>query len=562
MKRSRGFTIVELLVVIAVIGILTTISVVGYNRYQANSRDTQRAAKVTAIAEALEKYYDQHGEYPGCSQLTQAATTITGSGGIIQGVDRDALVAPEASAGTTNSLSCSGLSYGSSDYFAYVGDGSSTCTTGTSCLKFTLQYIDETDGQVATITSRRSTDFNTSGTITDLNASTDATNGFSIVNLTWTAVSNAASYTVQYSTDNFNSSIITAPTAPTTNSLSISGLTLGTTYQFRVEGVTGGGVINGWSNTATATTWSLPPPTVIAGTISSNSLGFSWNSVTRASSYTYRMATDSGFNSLVGGTPLTTSSTSATVSGLTVGQQYYIRVDATALSGTVDSGPSNTLSLTTTVPVPTGLTATTNSNTQITANWSSVSVATSYTLTYSTSSSFTSPTSITGISGTSQAVTGLTQGKTYYFEVFALVGATPSAASSSANATTTVATPGAPGITAYRPNAIRAQGAANWIVSPPSPGNWYYAYADIGASSCPSGTSAVFTVGFTYNSPLAWSYTGATSTTPWYAQQPTAAYHIKFGAEQYCQGSNASSGYGGWSYSCASGSGSTETCTF
>src|ERR1700761_8180433 len=107
MRRLRGFTIVELLVVIAVIGILTTITIVGYNRYQQNSRDTQRAAKATVIAEALEKYYDANGEYPSCSQLTASGVTTSG---VLQGVEANALVTPTASSSTTNSITCNYLS--------------------------------------------------------------------------------------------------------------------------------------------------------------------------------------------------------------------------------------------------------------------------------------------------------------------------------------------------------------------------------------------------------------------------------------------------------------------
>jgi type IV pilus assembly protein PilE len=75
-KSKSGFTIVELLVVIAVIGILTTIGIMSFTRYQASSRDTQRSSRTTLIAEALEKYYDKNGEYPSCSTLTQSATIV------------------------------------------------------------------------------------------------------------------------------------------------------------------------------------------------------------------------------------------------------------------------------------------------------------------------------------------------------------------------------------------------------------------------------------------------------------------------------------------------------
>jgi len=59
--RNKGFTIVELLIVIVVIGILSSISVVSYNGVQANARDTARKSDVTAIAKALQLYGGRYG---------------------------------------------------------------------------------------------------------------------------------------------------------------------------------------------------------------------------------------------------------------------------------------------------------------------------------------------------------------------------------------------------------------------------------------------------------------------------------------------------------------------
>lgn len=60
----KGFTIVELLIVIVAIGILSTIIVVSYNGVQANSRDAARISTVNAIAKALGLYYLDNGKYP------------------------------------------------------------------------------------------------------------------------------------------------------------------------------------------------------------------------------------------------------------------------------------------------------------------------------------------------------------------------------------------------------------------------------------------------------------------------------------------------------------------
>ena len=62
-KRSGGFTIVELLIVIIVIAILTTITIVAYNGMSARARDTQRVADIAMIKKALMAYQIDNGDF-------------------------------------------------------------------------------------------------------------------------------------------------------------------------------------------------------------------------------------------------------------------------------------------------------------------------------------------------------------------------------------------------------------------------------------------------------------------------------------------------------------------
>lgn len=63
-RDSSGFTIVELLIVIVVIGILAAISIVAYNGVQNRARDTQRVQDLRNITKALEAYKTVTGTYP------------------------------------------------------------------------------------------------------------------------------------------------------------------------------------------------------------------------------------------------------------------------------------------------------------------------------------------------------------------------------------------------------------------------------------------------------------------------------------------------------------------
>ena len=67
MKKSSGFTLVELLIVIVIIGILASIGLSSFASAQAKSRDAKRKANLSQIASALELYYNDKGTYPADS---------------------------------------------------------------------------------------------------------------------------------------------------------------------------------------------------------------------------------------------------------------------------------------------------------------------------------------------------------------------------------------------------------------------------------------------------------------------------------------------------------------
>jgi len=62
--RRRGFTLVELLVVMAIIATLLTIAVPRYTRSVQRSREAVLKQDLTTLRESIDKYYGDTGKYP------------------------------------------------------------------------------------------------------------------------------------------------------------------------------------------------------------------------------------------------------------------------------------------------------------------------------------------------------------------------------------------------------------------------------------------------------------------------------------------------------------------
>src|ERR1039457_5880303 len=63
-RHNRGFTIVELLVVIVVIGILAAITIVAYSGITQKAVASSLQSDLTNSAQQLKLYYADHGSYP------------------------------------------------------------------------------------------------------------------------------------------------------------------------------------------------------------------------------------------------------------------------------------------------------------------------------------------------------------------------------------------------------------------------------------------------------------------------------------------------------------------
>ena len=64
MTKNRGFTIVELLIVIVVIGILAAIVIVAFNGIQERAKWSKLQSDISSINKVVQMYYAQNGSYP------------------------------------------------------------------------------------------------------------------------------------------------------------------------------------------------------------------------------------------------------------------------------------------------------------------------------------------------------------------------------------------------------------------------------------------------------------------------------------------------------------------
>lgn len=63
-NKAKGFTLVELLIVIVVIAILAAISIVAYNGVTQKARDDERATNARNVINAIASYHAENGQYP------------------------------------------------------------------------------------------------------------------------------------------------------------------------------------------------------------------------------------------------------------------------------------------------------------------------------------------------------------------------------------------------------------------------------------------------------------------------------------------------------------------
>lgn len=75
-RRDRGFTLIELMIVVIVIGILAAVAIPMYQVVPDRSRATEAVAGLDSIRSAMRVYYAEHGTYEHPSFVDGAQVTV------------------------------------------------------------------------------------------------------------------------------------------------------------------------------------------------------------------------------------------------------------------------------------------------------------------------------------------------------------------------------------------------------------------------------------------------------------------------------------------------------
>jgi chitodextrinase len=237
----------------------------------------------------------------------------------------------------------------------------------------------------------------------------------------WGAVTGAANYRVNWhnvGNPTWQTMLIAAPTT----TFSVGNLSSNTQYEWEVKTLCTNGGESAFSAVATFTT--LAPPTCVAPTglsttaITTNSATFNWDPVSGAGNYrvTWHVAGNPTWQTAL----VSAASTSYLATGLLASTNYEWKVKSIC-SNTGESDYSPAEAFTTLAPAsctaPTGLTTTNITANSATFNWTAVSGAANYRVSWHIAGNPTWQTTLVAAPTTSYTATGLASNTQYEWKV-------------------------------------------------------------------------------------------------------------------------------------------------
>jgi type IV pilus assembly protein PilA len=77
LRKQEGFTLIELMIVVAIIGILAAIAIPNFLRYQAKSRQSEAKTNLGAVFVAETAYFSENSRYGSFSEIGYALAGTT-----------------------------------------------------------------------------------------------------------------------------------------------------------------------------------------------------------------------------------------------------------------------------------------------------------------------------------------------------------------------------------------------------------------------------------------------------------------------------------------------------
>jgi hypothetical protein len=337
---------------------------------------------------------------------------------------------------TSHSVTLTGLTPGTTyDFDVVSANGSSLSSTSANNSFTTLAAAGPVISAVA------------SGSITSTSAI-----------ITWTT-DQASSSQVKYgTTQTYGSNSNLNNNLQTSHSVTLSGLTPGTTYDFVVVSTNSSSVTSTSTNYTFATTAVAPVISAVAsGSITSTSAIITWTTDQSSSSQVnYGITTGYGSSSALSGTLVT--SHSITLTGLTPGTTYDFDVVSTNGSSLTATSTNYSFTTTAVAPVISAVSSSSITSTSAIITWTTDQASSSQ-VNYGTSLSYGSSSTLSSSLVTSHSVTltGLTPGTTYDFDVVSTNGSSLTATSTNYSFATTA--PAAPVISAVASGSITSTSA-------------------------------------------------------------------------------------------------------